>query len=62
MDVLSVDEKRPTKSTWDVRRGNDSPQRLYWWDEVPPQLQYNKFIRSGYRAGAPPAVTQEHRG
>lgn len=26
-------------------------QRIFWWDEVPVQLQYNKFIRSGYRAG-----------
>lgn len=26
-------------------------QRLYWFDEAPPALQYNKFVRSGYRAG-----------
>lgn len=26
-------------------------QRLYWFDEAPPVLQYNKFVRSGYRAG-----------
>lgn len=26
-------------------------QRLYWFDEAPPVLQYNEFVRSGYRAG-----------
>lgn len=26
-------------------------QRLYWFDEAPPALQYNKHVRSGYRAG-----------
>jgi hypothetical protein len=27
------------------------PGRLYWFEEAPPQLQFNKYIRSGYRAG-----------
>ena len=26
-------------------------QHLYWWDQVPKQLQFNRYIRSGYRAG-----------
>jgi hypothetical protein len=26
-------------------------QRLYWFDEAPPVLQFNKYVRSGYRAG-----------
>ena len=26
-------------------------KRLYWVDECPPVLQYNKHVRSGYRAG-----------
>eukprot|EP00884_Botryococcus_braunii_P010567 jgi/Botrbrau1/19511/Bobra.0035s0011.1 len=30
------------------------PDRLYWFDEAPPQLQFNKYIRSGYRAGLSP--------
>ena len=25
-------------------------QRLYWFDELPEVLQYNKYVRSGYRA------------
>mmetsp|Transcript_18221 Transcript_18221/g.54829 ORF Transcript_18221/g.54829 Transcript_18221/m.54829 type:complete len:345 (-) Transcript_18221:1785-2819(-) len=25
--------------------------RLYWFDEAPPVLQFNKFVHSGYRAG-----------
>ena len=25
--------------------------RLYWFEEAPAELQYNRFIRSGYRAG-----------
>eukprot|EP00892_Ulva_mutabilis_P010760 jgi/Ulvmu1/8056/UM004_0293.1 len=27
--------------------------RLLWWDEVPPQLQFNPYIASGYRANLP---------
>jgi hypothetical protein len=27
-----------------------SADGLLWWDEVPPQLQFNKYIASGYRA------------
>lgn len=30
------------------------PGRLYWFEEAPPQLQFNRFIRSGYRAGGSP--------
>lgn len=26
-------------------------QRLLWFDEAPPVLQYNKYVLSGYRAG-----------
>ena len=26
---------------------------LYWWDEVPAVLQFNPYIKSGYRAGVP---------
>ena len=37
-------------------------QRLYWFDELPEVLQYNKYVRSGYRAGeamqSPVSVTQ----
>ncbi|KAL0028704.1 hypothetical protein WJX79_000808 [Trebouxia sp. C0005] len=25
--------------------------KLYWWDEVPAVLQFNPYIKSGYRAG-----------
>lgn len=25
--------------------------RLYWWDEVPQVLQFNPYVKSGYRAG-----------
>ena len=25
---------------------------LYWWDEVPKVLQFNPYVKSGYRAGA----------
>ena len=28
-------------------------ERLLWFDEAPPVLQYNKYVLSGYRAGAP---------
>jgi len=27
--------------------------RLYWFEEAPPALQYNTFVRSDYRAGMP---------
>lgn len=27
-----------------------SADGLLWWDELPPQLQFNKYISSGYRA------------
>lgn len=34
----------------------DNPSRehskLYWWDEVPAVLQFNPYIKSGYRAGS----------
>lgn len=33
-----------SSATWDGHR-------LYWFDEAPPPLQYNQFVRSGYRAG-----------
>ena len=26
--------------------------KLYWWDEVPAVLQFNPYIKSGYRAGS----------
>ena len=26
-------------------------KRLKWFDELPKVLQYNKYVRSGYRAG-----------
>lgn len=26
-------------------------QRLLWFDEAPPVLQFNKYVLSGYRAG-----------
>ena len=26
--------------------------KLYWWDEVPEVLQFNPYVKSGYRAGA----------
>lgn len=43
------------------------PRRLFWWDEIPTVLQFNRFIRSGYRAGATPAESfdkacQKQRG
>lgn len=25
--------------------------KLYWWDEAPAVLQFNPYIKSGYRAG-----------
>ncbi|DBA84039.1 hypothetical protein WJX77_000100 [Trebouxia sp. C0004] len=28
--------------------------KLYWWDEVPAVLQFNPYIKSGYRAGLTP--------
>lgn len=28
--------------------------RLYWFEEAPPVLQFNRFVRSGYRAGLTP--------
>lgn len=28
--------------------------RLYWFDEAPAVLQFNRFVRSGYRAGLKP--------
>ena len=49
---MPTGEKHPTKPIWEAQNWESSVQRLYWWDEVPTQLQYNKFIRSGYRAGA----------
>lgn len=29
---------------------SSSNGHLLWWDEVPPQLQFNPYIASGYRA------------
>ena len=34
----------PAAVQWDGRR-------LYWFEEAPPVLQFNKYVRSGYRAG-----------
>ena len=28
-----------------------SSRRLVWYDELPAVLQYNRYVRSGYRAG-----------
>lgn len=36
-----------------VRRAayrSSSSTKLLWWDEVPPKLQFNRYIASGYRA------------
>ncbi len=30
--------------------------KLYWWDEVPAVLQFNPYIKSGYRAGSKPLL------
>ena len=32
-------------------RPHQRERRLKWFDELPKVLQYNKYVRSGYRAG-----------
>ena len=34
-----------------LERSNVTGCQLYWWDEVPAVLQFNPYIKSGYRAG-----------
>lgn len=43
---------RPLKHEERCKSGlrSSCSQRLYWFDELPEVLQYNKYVRSGYRA------------
>ena len=36
---------------------SECSHRLFWFDELPRVLQYNKYVRSGYRAGE---LTRRH--
>lgn len=46
-DSTSPNGKRCMRRRWDG-------SRLYCFDEAPPVLQFNRFVRSGYRAGLTP--------
>ena len=35
------------------QRSSTYPSRLLWWDEAPAVLQFNPYVKHGYRAGQP---------
>ena len=49
--TLAAPAEEDEAASKEAARPSWGSKRLYWVDECPSVLQYNKHVRSGYRAG-----------